>query len=131
MCRAGGSAAYDEVELQRRGGSAIYLSRWLLTPLAIPTNFISGGSGYPARRFLLFDALGEATWLLAFGGLGYVAGRCRGRAERLPLAAGAYLVAIAVIAGGFYLVQRCQVWKPRPQCFGARRVPVQPLTVLT
>lgn len=45
--------------------------------------------------------------------------------------AGAYLVAVAVIAGGFYLVQRCQVWKLRPQCFGTRRVPVQSLTVLT
>lgn len=57
--------------MQRRGGWAIYLSRWLLTTLALPTNLAAGGGGYPFRRFMLFDAAGEVTWLLVYGGIGY------------------------------------------------------------
>ena len=55
----------------QRGGAAIYLSRWLLTSIAIPTNLVAGGSGYRFKRFLLFDLVGEITWLIVFGGLGY------------------------------------------------------------
>ncbi|MEM7532730.1 MAG: DedA family protein [Chloroflexota bacterium] len=56
---------------ERRGGIAIYLSRWLITPLAVPTNLIAGSSRYRFSRFLFFDTAGEITWLAIFGGLGY------------------------------------------------------------
>jgi membrane protein DedA with SNARE-associated domain len=56
---------------QRRAGLAIYLTRWLVTAIAIPTNWIAGGSGYKFSRFLLYDISGELTWLLVYGGLGY------------------------------------------------------------
>ncbi|MEZ5537418.1 MAG: DedA family protein [Thiolinea sp.] len=54
------------------GGLAIYLSRFLLTPLAIPVNLIAGSSAYPYRSFLLFDIAGELTWFAIFGSLGYL-----------------------------------------------------------
>ncbi len=57
---------------ERRGGPAILLTRFLLTPLALPTNLIAGGSGYPFRRFLAFDLAGEAVWVGLFVGLGYL-----------------------------------------------------------
>lgn len=54
--------------------AAIFLTRFLITALAIPTNLIAGGSGYSFRRFMLYDILGETTWLILYGGLGYLFG---------------------------------------------------------
>ena len=45
-----------------------------MTALAIPTNLIAGGSGYPFRRFMLYDTLGEIMWIVLYGGLGYIFG---------------------------------------------------------
>ena len=56
------------------GGSTIYLTRFLFTPFAIPTNLIAGGSGYTFGQFLRYDIAGELTWILLYGGLGYLAG---------------------------------------------------------
>ncbi len=55
----------------RRAGLAIYLTRFLVTSLAIPTNLIAGGSGIRFRRFLTWDILGEITWIVLYGGLGF------------------------------------------------------------
>ena len=60
-----------EDNLKRRGAIAIYLTRWLITALAVPTNLVAGSGGYPFTRFLLLSAAGEMTWLLLYGGLGY------------------------------------------------------------
>ena len=54
-----------------RAGLAIYLTRFLITALAIPTNLIAGGSGIQFRRFMIYDSLGELTWIVLYGGLGY------------------------------------------------------------
>jgi len=56
---------------QKQAGLAIYLTRWLVTAVAVPTNLIAGGSGYKFSHFLLYDVSGELTWLLLYGGLGY------------------------------------------------------------
>jgi membrane protein DedA with SNARE-associated domain len=71
--RYGQLAAWRSAEenLQRRGGIAIFLTRWLITALAVPTNLVAGSGGYPYSRFLLLSATGELTWLLLYGGLGY------------------------------------------------------------
>jgi len=59
---------------QKRAGLAIFLTRWLVTAVAIPTNLIAGGSGYKFSHFLLYDITGELTWILLYGGLGYLFG---------------------------------------------------------
>jgi membrane protein DedA with SNARE-associated domain len=58
--------AFDE-----RAGLAVYLTRFLITALAVPTNLIAGGSGIKFRRFMVYDFLGEFTWIVLYGGLGY------------------------------------------------------------
>jgi membrane protein DedA with SNARE-associated domain len=58
----------------QQGGVAIYLTRFLFTPFAVPTNLIAGGSGYTFKQFLRYDVAGELTWIALYGGLGYVAG---------------------------------------------------------
>lgn len=58
----------------RRGGIAIYLTRWLLTAVAFPVTLIAGSSRYSIKKFFVFDMLGELTWFMLFGGLGYYFG---------------------------------------------------------
>ena len=74
--RFGRSPAWRSAEqaFDKRAGLAIYLTRFLITALAIPTNLIAGGSGIRFRRFMLYDSLGELTWIVLYGGLGYVFG---------------------------------------------------------
>jgi len=55
----------------KRANLAIYLTRFLITSLAIPINLIAGGSGIRFRRFLTWDIAGEITWILLYGGLGF------------------------------------------------------------
>jgi membrane protein DedA with SNARE-associated domain len=57
---------------RRWGGLTIFLSRFLLTPLALPVNLIAGSTRYTPWRFLGSVALGESLWVLIFSGLGYV-----------------------------------------------------------
>ncbi len=74
--RFGQTAAWSSARglFQRRGGIAIYLTRWLLTAVAFPTTLIAGSSRYSFRKFILTDALGELTWFALYGGLGYAFG---------------------------------------------------------
>jgi membrane protein DedA with SNARE-associated domain len=58
----------------RQGGLAIFLTRWLLTALAFPVTLIAGSSRYRFQKFALFDFLGELTWFVVYGGLGYAFG---------------------------------------------------------
>lgn len=59
------------VSFQKRAGLAVYLTRWLVTAVAIPTNLIAGGSGYKFSHFIVYDLAGEITWITLYGGLGY------------------------------------------------------------
>jgi membrane protein DedA with SNARE-associated domain len=61
-------------QFEQRGAWAVYLTRFLFTPLAIPINLIAGGSGYGLKSFLTYDLAGEITWLAIYGGVGYFFG---------------------------------------------------------
>lgn len=74
--RFGGTTAWQQGERQfgRYGAMAVFLTRWLLTPLAIPINLIAGSSEYRLTRFGGTAAAGELVWILLYGTLGYVFG---------------------------------------------------------
>lgn len=74
--RFGASGLWSQAQtsFDRRGPLAVYLSRFLITAVAIPVNWIAGGSGLHYSRFIMYDATGEVTWLLLYGGLGYIFG---------------------------------------------------------
>jgi membrane protein DedA with SNARE-associated domain len=104
-----------EAYLQRRGSVAIYLTRWLITPLAAITNLVAGSGAYPYPRFLLFVVMGEATWVLAYGALGYAFSDQWESINALISNFGGLLVgAILLIAGIIMLVR------------GTMRTPVTP-----
>jgi membrane protein DedA with SNARE-associated domain len=100
-----------EAYVARRGGLAIYLTRWLLTPIAIPVNLVAGSSGYSLRRFLGYDTAGETTWILGYGTLGYVFGSQWETVSDFVSNFSGLLVGVALAAIGVYLLVR---WLLRP-----------------
>jgi membrane-associated protein len=74
--RFGNSPAWINANqsFQNNAGWAIFLTRWLITAVAIPSNLIAGESRYKFSHFLLYDIGGELTWIALYGGLGYLFG---------------------------------------------------------
>jgi membrane-associated protein len=56
--------------INRREGAAVFISRWLITPLAPLINITCGVTGYSWPRFLLYCVLGESLWVLLYVLLG-------------------------------------------------------------
>lgn len=104
--RFGQSSTWQQAEatFQQRGGVAVYLSRWLLTPIAIPVNWVAGSSGYPVSRFVFYDVVGELTWLVLFGGLGYAFGSQWEVISEFVSNFSGLLVGVAVFGVGVYLL---------------------------
>lgn len=57
--------------LHRRGGSAVFFSRWLLSPLGPYVNFIGGAGRLRWPVFTLWSGLGEAVWVAIYVALGF------------------------------------------------------------
>jgi len=91
-----------ESYFQQRGGVAIYLTRCVLTPIAVPTNWIAGGSGYRFLRFVGYAVAGELTWLLIYGGLGYLFGSQWEVVSIFINDFSGLLVGLVMLAGGVY-----------------------------
>lgn len=106
--RFGGSMGWQKASetFARHGGLAVYLTRFLLTPLAIPTNLIAGGSSYPFWRFLGYDAAGELTWVALYGGLGYVFGSQWELINQFVSDFSGLLVGVVMLGGGAYVLFR-------------------------
>ena len=66
--------AQGEKSFRRWGGMSVFLTRFLITGIAVPVNLIAGTGSFPFRRFLMYDLLGEAIWVFGYGGLGYLFG---------------------------------------------------------
>jgi membrane protein DedA with SNARE-associated domain len=107
--RFGQTSAWQKSQetFARRGGLAIYLTRFLLTPLAVPTNLIAGGSGYSFGRFLTYDVAGEATWIILYGGLGYAFGsQWESISQFISDFSGLLVGVVALGAGIYFLIRR-------------------------
>lgn len=95
-----------EVYLRRRGGPAIFLSRFLpvlhsLVPLTV------GMSGFAYRRFLAWTAPACTVWAVAYVGVGAAAaGTYRELADRLHYAGYLFVAVIAVFLVLAYLAKR-------------------------
>jgi membrane protein DedA with SNARE-associated domain len=92
--------------ITRRGGVAIYLTRWLITTPAIPVTLAAAGGGVSYPRFLFYDIAGELTWIAVFGGLGYAfGGQWEQAAAWVASASGPLLAVFATLAGAFILLR--------------------------
>lgn len=57
--------------LARRGGVAVFLSRWLVSALGPYVNLAAGASGQSWARFTAWGVAGEAVWVTLYVGAGY------------------------------------------------------------
>lgn len=60
--------------LKRRGAWLIFVTRWLLTPLGIPVNFLAGINHYSFKSFIFWVILGEILWASIYTYLGHFFG---------------------------------------------------------
>jgi membrane protein DedA with SNARE-associated domain len=72
--KAGKQWGKAEDTFNRWGGMAVVWTRFLVTGIAVPVNLIAGTSGFPFKRFFLYDLFGESIWIFGYGGLGYLFG---------------------------------------------------------
>jgi membrane protein DedA with SNARE-associated domain len=72
--RVGGESNVQKAKAftTRWGGAGIFFSRWLVTWLGPWLNVTSGMAGYPWRRFLFWDVMGEVLWVVLYVMLGYI-----------------------------------------------------------
>lgn len=104
--RFGGAEKIKRAEAlsKKWGGPGIFFSRWLVTELGPWINVTSGISGYPWRRFLFWDAIGEVLWVVLYVMLGYIfSDRVQYIAEILGNLAWAILALIISIILGWKL----------------------------
>jgi len=106
--RFGRSRAWSSAKksFDSRAGWAIYLTRFLITALAIPTNLIAGGSGIRFRRFMVYDSFGELTWIVLYGGLGYLFGSQWELVSEFIGNFGGLILGVAILGGGVWLGRR-------------------------
>jgi len=103
--RFGKSSAWKNAQasFDSRAGLAIYLTRFLITALALPTNLIAGGSGIRFRRFMAYDSFGEFTWIFLYGGLGYLFGSQWELASDFISNFGGLILGVVILGGGIWL----------------------------
>jgi len=56
---------------ERWGGWAVFVTRFLLTPVALPMNLLAGSTRYAPSRFMGAVIVGEVLWVVLYGGLGH------------------------------------------------------------
>jgi membrane protein DedA with SNARE-associated domain len=108
--RYGQSATWQRAEelFARRGGSAIVVTRCMLTPIAVPVNLVAGSSAYPVWRFAVYDVTGELIWLLGYGAIGYLFGSQWESISAFISTASGPLLGVLVAGGGAYALIRWQ-----------------------
>ncbi len=90
--------------MDRRGLVAIFLSRWLVSPLGPWVNLVAGSSGYTWARFTLVAVAGEVVWASLYVGTGYgFAGNVEAASAALGSALGMIGGAGAVLVLGYWL----------------------------
>ncbi len=67
---------HPRLYFKRKGGWAIFFSRFLFSALGSMMNLFAGAERYPYRRFLLYDVTGEALGAVIPLSIGYALGAC-------------------------------------------------------
>lgn len=91
--------------IERRGGPAVFLGRWIALARALVPG-ISGMSGMSYPTFLLYNAIGGITWGTAYVMIGFVAGKSY---ERIASTIGEWalvVVGVVVVAVIVYTVMK-------------------------
>jgi len=106
--RYGATSAWQSARhsFLKYGAWSIYLSRFLLVSLAIPINLVAGSTSFGYRRFFPLILVGEITWLVGFGALGYAFGSQWEAISTFASDFGGLLFGLVILAAGIYLAYR-------------------------
>ena len=104
--RASKQWAQAENFFQRWGGMSIFLTRFLITGIAVPVNLLAGTGSFPFKRFLMYDLVGEAIWVFGYGGLGYLFGTQWEVVSDFISNFGGLMLGLLVLVAGFLLARR-------------------------
>lgn len=106
--RLGNTSAWKSAteQFERRGWFAVFITRFLLTPLGVPISFIAGIGSYVFWRFLLVDIAGEFLWLASYGTIGYLIGTQWEAAAQFLTDFSGLLVGVVALAVGAWLAVR-------------------------
>lgn len=85
--------------LARRGGVAVFLSRWLVSALGPYVNVAAGAAGQGWARFTAWGVAGEAVWVGVYVGVGYSVAGNLAAASSMALDVLGFLAAGAVALG--------------------------------
>lgn len=97
--------------LQQRGGTAVFLSRWLVSPLGPYINLLAGAGGLGWARFALGSLTGEAVWVALYVSLGWLfSAQIETIAELASNVVG--LLATLAIAAGLWRLRRAHRHSP-------------------
>jgi|SRR5687767_3892588 len=95
-----------EKSFQNWGGMSIFLTRFLITGIAVPVNLLAGTGRFPFKRFLMYDLAGEAIWVFGYGGLGYLFGTHWEVVSDFISNFGGFVLGLVVLVAGFLLARR-------------------------
>ena len=95
-----------ERSFQNWGGMSIFLTRFLITGIAVPVNLLAGTGRFPFKRFLMYDLAGEAIWVFGYGGLGYLFGTQWEVVSDFISNFGGLMLGLLVLVAGFLLARR-------------------------
>lgn len=70
--RQGEGSARAVQLFERWGVWSIFLTRFLLTPIALPVNLLAGSTRFSWQKYMAAVMTGELIWVALFGGLGRV-----------------------------------------------------------
>lgn len=108
LSRFQGSAQWSQAEssFRRWGGMSVFLTRFLITGIAVPVNLIAGTSKFSFKQFFLYDLLGETIWIFGYGGLGYLFGTQWEAVSELLGNISGLLLGVVILMGGIVLAIR-------------------------
>jgi membrane protein DedA with SNARE-associated domain len=90
--------------MDRRGIMAVFLTRWLFSPLGPWVNLTAGSTGYGWHRFTASGVAGEAVWAGLYVGAGYAfAGNVEAASEMLGSMLGVVAGGAGVVILGYWL----------------------------
>ncbi|MCB2128333.1 MAG: VTT domain-containing protein [Rhodobacteraceae bacterium] len=90
--------------LRRHGAVAVFLTRWLFSPVGPWANVAAGAGGLGWGRFTLWGVLGEIVWVGLYTGIGHVfAGNLEAAGDLLSSALGLVGGIAAMVAAGLWL----------------------------
>lgn len=106
------------VMLEAKGIVAVFLTRWLFSPLGPWINLVTGSTGYGWHRFTAAGVAGEAVWSGLYVGMGYgFAGNITAASDMLGSVLGILAGGAAVVILGLWLrsaLKAQRMAQPRP-----------------